>query len=90
MAEGGLDQLTFGGPRLCAASDEAIPFRGVARGQSNAEIAAATYLSLATAKAYVSRMLDKLQLGNRVQLALLVQQAEEAQTPRRLPRAHRE
>jgi len=50
--------------------------RGVARGESNAEIAAATYLSVATVKAYVSRTLDKLDLTNRVQLALLVQQAE--------------
>ncbi len=49
--------------------------RGVAGGLSNADIAAVTYLSVATVKAYVSRLLDKLGLGNRVQLALLVQQA---------------
>jgi DNA-binding NarL/FixJ family response regulator len=49
---------------------------GVARGLSNADIAAATYLSVATIKSYVSRLLDKLELGNRVQLALLVQRAD--------------
>ncbi len=47
---------------------------GVARGLSKTDIAAATYLSVATVKAYVSRLLDKLDLDNRVQLALLVQQ----------------
>lgn len=50
--------------------------RGVARGLPNAEIAATTYLSVATVKAYVSRLLDKLDLDNRVQLALLVAQAD--------------
>ena len=63
--------------RLAALSEREYDVaRGVARGESNAEIAAATYLSVATVKAYVSRTLDKLGLTNRVQLALLVQQAE--------------
>jgi DNA-binding NarL/FixJ family response regulator len=46
------------------------------QGLSNAEIADATYLSTATVKAYVSRLLEKLHLTNRVQIALLVQQAD--------------
>jgi DNA-binding NarL/FixJ family response regulator len=47
----------------------------VGRGQSNAEIAAALHLSVPTVKAHVSRLLDKLDVDNRVQIALLVQSA---------------
>jgi DNA-binding NarL/FixJ family response regulator len=47
----------------------------VGRGLSNAEIAAALYLSVPTVKAYVSRVLTKLELNNRVQIALLAQDA---------------
>lgn len=49
--------------------------RGVARGESNTEIAARLYLSLPTVKAHVSRALMKLGFENRVQLALLVRDA---------------
>lgn len=47
----------------------------VGRGQANAEIAAALHLSVPTVKAHVSRLLDKLDVDNRVQIALLVQNA---------------
>ena len=47
----------------------------VGRGQSNAEIAAALHLSVPTVKAHVSRLLDKLDVDNRVQIALLVHDA---------------
>ncbi|MEV5159820.1 MULTISPECIES: response regulator transcription factor [unclassified Streptomyces] len=47
----------------------------VGRGSSNAEIAAALHLSVATVKAYVSRILTRLGLDNRVQIALLVHDA---------------
>ena len=47
----------------------------VGRGQANAEIAASLHLSVATVKAHVSRLLDKLEVDNRVQIALLVQNA---------------
>ena len=47
----------------------------VGRGHANAEIAASLHLSVATVKAHVSRLLDKLEVGNRVQIALLVQDA---------------
>jgi DNA-binding NarL/FixJ family response regulator len=46
------------------------------RGLSNAEIAAELYMSVATVKAHVSRLLTKLRVDNRVQIALLVQEAE--------------
>jgi DNA-binding NarL/FixJ family response regulator len=45
--------------------------RLVATGRSNAEIAADLFLSEATVKTYVSRMLTKLDLRDRVQLAVL-------------------
>jgi DNA-binding NarL/FixJ family response regulator len=47
----------------------------VGQGQGNAEIAAALHLSVATVNAHVSRLLDKLDVDNRVQIALLVQEA---------------
>ncbi|MEV5830886.1 response regulator transcription factor [Spirillospora sp. NPDC052242] len=47
----------------------------VARGRSNAEIAAELFVSLATVKAHVSTVLDKLGLGNRTQIALLAHDA---------------
>ncbi|MEU6945179.1 response regulator transcription factor [Streptomyces sp. NPDC046316] len=47
----------------------------VGRGHSNAEIAAALYMSVPTVKTHVSRILAKLDLNNRVQIALLVHDA---------------
>lgn len=56
----------------------------VGRGQSNAEIATTLYMSVPTVKAQVSRILAKLDLNNRVQIALLAHDAglldEEQQT----------
>jgi DNA-binding NarL/FixJ family response regulator len=48
---------------------------GLARGSSNAEIAAELHMSIATVKAHVSRLLIKLELNNRVQVAILVHDA---------------
>ena len=48
----------------------------VGRGASNAEIAAELYMSVATVKAHVSRLLVKLEVGNRVQVALLAHDGE--------------
>ena len=50
----------------------------VGAGASNAEIAASLYLSEATVKAHVSRLLNKLNLSNRVQIAILVHDATHA------------
>jgi len=47
----------------------------IAQGHSNADIAAQLHMSLATVKAHVSRLLAKLDASNRVQIALLVQDA---------------
>ncbi|MFJ7196668.1 MULTISPECIES: response regulator [unclassified Streptomyces] len=47
----------------------------VAHGRSNAEIAATLYLSVATVKTQVSRILAKFGFNNRVQIALLVHDA---------------
>jgi DNA-binding NarL/FixJ family response regulator len=47
----------------------------VGEGRANAEIAAELHMSVATVKAHVSRLLAKLDVGNRVQIALLVQDA---------------
>ena len=50
----------------------------VGRGASNAEIAASLFMSEATVKAHVSRLLGKLGVSNRVQVAILVHDAAQA------------
>ncbi|MGW1780062.1 response regulator [Streptomyces sp. NPDC002143] len=47
----------------------------VGRGLSNADVAAELFMSVATVKAHVSRVLAKLDLNNRVQIALLAYDA---------------
>jgi DNA-binding NarL/FixJ family response regulator len=47
----------------------------VGEGRANAEIATELHMSVATVKAHVSRLLAKLDVDNRVQIALLVQDA---------------
>ena len=48
----------------------------VGRGLSNAQIGVELHLSVATVKAHVSRLLVKLDLANRVQIALLTHDAD--------------
>ena len=48
---------------------------GLGQGLSNAQIASRLYLSEATVKGYVSRMLDKLGVANRTQAGLLAHEA---------------
>jgi DNA-binding NarL/FixJ family response regulator len=47
----------------------------IGQGKSNAQIGAELYMSVATVKAHVSRLLTKLDLNNRVQVALLAHDA---------------
>jgi DNA-binding NarL/FixJ family response regulator len=47
----------------------------IGQGKSNAQISAELYMSVATVKAHVSRLLTKLGLNNRVQVALVAHDA---------------
>jgi DNA-binding NarL/FixJ family response regulator len=51
---------------------------GIGLGKSNAEIGRELFMSVATVKAHVSRLLEKLGFNNRVQIALLAHDAREA------------
>ncbi|MFF5109474.1 response regulator [Streptosporangium sp. NPDC000509] len=53
----------------------------VGRGRSNAEIARELHLALPTVKTHVSRILTRLDLNNRVQIALLVHDAGASEHP---------
>jgi len=50
----------------------------VGTGASNAEIASSLYMSEATVKAHVSRLLSKLDVSNRVQVAIVVHDADQS------------
>jgi DNA-binding NarL/FixJ family response regulator len=63
--------------RLATLSDrEREVALAVGRGLANADIASELHMSVATVKAHVSRLLTKLDVENRVQIALLVQEAQ--------------
>jgi DNA-binding NarL/FixJ family response regulator len=47
----------------------------IGRGSSNVEIAEDLFMSVATVKAHVTRLLTKLEVSNRVQIALLAHDA---------------
>ncbi|MFD8818551.1 response regulator transcription factor, partial [Streptomyces sp. NPDC059627] len=62
--------------RLAALNDrEREVAVAVGRGLANAEIATGLFMSVATVKTHVSRILAKLGLNNRVQIALLAYDA---------------
>ncbi|MEU4804134.1 response regulator transcription factor [Actinosynnema sp. NPDC023587] len=67
---------TAGRDRLAALSGRELDVAmAVARGWSNSEIAKELHLGVPTVKAHVSRILAKLSLNNRVQIALLARDA---------------
>lgn len=65
---------------LLAAREREVAL-AVGRGLSNAEIARELHLALPTVKTHVSRILTRLDLNNRVQIALLVHDASGPDTP---------
>src|SRR5450755_258913 len=70
------DQRRLAGAQLRQLSPRDLQIaEAIAQGKPNAAIAAELHLSVATIKSHVSAMLATLQLDNRVQLALLVQDA---------------
>ena len=76
-APAGDDRASRARARLDQLSDrEREVALAVGRGLSNAQIGAELYLSVATVKAHVSRLLVKLDLANRVQIALLTHDAD--------------
>jgi DNA-binding NarL/FixJ family response regulator len=63
--------------RLAALTDRELDTaRAIADGLDNPEIAAALFISVATVKAHVGALLRKLEVTNRVQIALLVRDAD--------------
>jgi DNA-binding NarL/FixJ family response regulator len=62
--------------RLAALTDRELEVAtAVASGASNADVAARLFMSEATVKAHVSRLLTKLDVSNRVQIAIVVHDA---------------
>lgn len=62
--------------QLIALTDRELEVaRAVGSGLSNADISTQLFLSVATVKAHVGRILDKLDADNRVQVAILVHEA---------------
>jgi len=71
------DRRRLAAQRLAALTDrEREVATAVGSGASNAEIAASLFMSEATVKAHVSRLLTKLSVTNRVQIAILVHDAQ--------------
>jgi DNA-binding NarL/FixJ family response regulator len=70
------DRRRFAAQRLASLTDrEREVAAAVGSGASNAEVAASLFMSEATVKAYVSRLLTKLAVTNRVHIAILVHDA---------------
>ncbi|MGH3446028.1 MAG: response regulator [Nocardioidaceae bacterium] len=70
------DHVTSAQSRVESLSDrEREVALSVGAGKANAEIAAELYMSVATVKAHVSRILTKLEAANRVQIAICMHDA---------------
>lgn len=73
------DRQRAAAQRLAALTDrEREVAAAVGTGASNADIAAALFMSEATVKSHVSRLLAKLDVTNRVQIAIVVHDAEQS------------
>jgi DNA-binding NarL/FixJ family response regulator len=71
------DRRTVARRRLERLTDRELDVaRAVGQGKTNAEVGGELYMSVATVKAHVTRLLSKLELQNRVQIALLVNDAD--------------
>ena len=71
------DRRKLAAERLTSLTDrEREVANAVGLGASNADIAASLFMSEATVKAHVSRLLTKLGVSNRVQVAILVHDAQ--------------
>jgi len=71
------DRRRFAAQRLTSLTDrEREVATAVGSGASNAEVAASLFMSEATVKAHVSRLLTKLAVTNRVHIAILVHDAQ--------------
>ncbi|WP_220447967.1 response regulator [Nonomuraea diastatica] len=77
VADGGADERTERARRLLGrlSERERQVATAVGQGKSNADIGRELFMSVPTVKAHVSRVLTKLDLNNRVQIALLVYDA---------------
>ncbi|PZG17789.1 response regulator [Nonomuraea aridisoli] len=77
VSDGGADDRAQRARRLLSrlSEREREVALAVGRGRSNAEIGQELFMSVPTVKAHVSRILTKLDLNNRVQVALLVYDA---------------
>jgi DNA-binding NarL/FixJ family response regulator len=71
-----VDRRRLAAERLASLTERELEVAmAVGSGAANAEIAASLFMSEATVKAHVSRLLTKLDLTNRVQIAILVHDA---------------
>lgn len=76
---GGSDRHRAAAQRLARLTDrEREVAAAIGAGASNAEVATALFMSEATVKAHVSRLFAKLDVTNRVQIAIVVHDAEQA------------
>src|SRR6266498_5747816 len=75
--DGMTDRRRFAAQRLTSLTDrEREVATAVGSGASNAEVTASLFMSEATVKAHVSRLLTKLAVTNRVHIAILVHDAQ--------------
>ncbi|MCW2757655.1 MAG: response regulator receiver, partial [Nocardioidaceae bacterium] len=74
----GAARTAAAGARLARLTDrERDVAEAVGRGLSNADIARELYLSVPTVKAHVGRLFTKLEVDNRVQIAICVHDASD-------------